>query len=419
MAVGVIEERLCPECGTGMAFSPHFVTWCEACDWNVDPSPPPRLNWRDRRVAQASAKASRKQFERISRSDMTHAPRRLPATYVVAALVHLLTVLSLAAGILMLVDGFGIMLPLRVIFGGMAVGSAAVVQPFWSKRRKRSKPAGRDELPELFKLADEVAAALGCKGLDGVLFSPVYSAWIQRSRRQGWVMTIGLALWVTLSPQEKVALIGHELGHQLNKDQRKSMLVYGAAYSMARWSYLWKPGARITPVRGLPALAEPLAFLVMLPVTLSAAGLAWLLMVLGARQGLAAEYYADVLAAEAAGSSATASLLEQLLLAEACHRQLEHVAKFKQDADPWTELAAYAASIPAQERERQRRLGRLRLPAVDDSHPPTQLRADLIRKLPSRTPKVTLDSSRAATIEHELARITARATANLRSRYPR
>jgi Peptidase family M48 len=324
-------------------------------------------------------------------------------------------------GVLLLVDGFGWLLPVRIVLGALAVGAACLVQPFWHKRpKKKSKPLTRDKAPVLYELVDEVAATLGCNGVDGIRISTDFNASIGHTRSEGWVMTLGLALWSTLSPQERVAVIAHELAHQVNGDQRNGMLVHGAAISMARWSYLLDPRSRITPLRpGVERLAEQLAILLMLPVAAAAAGLSWLLDVLAGRQGLSAEYYADALAARAAGTDAAISGLERLLLAEACVRQLHHIAKFDKAADPWRALADYAAAIPANELERQRRLGRLRLPSINSTHPPTQLRADLVRMLPYEVVKVVMDQGRTAAIDRELAGAVSSATKLLHSYYPR
>lgn len=284
----------------------------------------------------------------------------------------------------------------------------------------------RSEFPALYGLVDDIAKELGCRGLDGIRLSLDFNASIGRSRSEGWVMNLGLPLWSTLSPQQRVALIGHELGHQLNHDQRNGVFVHGAAISMKQWSYLLTPSRAVRPTRrggsigvAFAALGDLLAPLIMLPLAAAAAGLSWLLTVLAGRQGLAAEYYADALSARVAGTDAASSSLERMLLAGACTRQLHHIAKFDRSADPWSGVAAYAASIPALELERQRRLGRLRLPAIDSSHPPSQLRADLLRALPYETAKVVPDQGRTAAIDRELAGPIAGATKLLRSYYPR
>jgi hypothetical protein len=338
---------------------------------------------------------------------------------VAAALVHLLTAVVFASGALFLAQGFGVVVPLRILFGGLLLAVAYQVQPFWHRStKKRSRLMKRDEFPTLYALVDDIAKELGCHGLDGIRLTIDFNASIGHTHSEGWVMTLGLELWSTLSPQQRVALIGHELGHQLNHDQRKTKLVYGAAISMSQWSYLLTPSRRTLRLRGLAAIGDLLVPVIMLPLAAAAAGLSWLLIVFGSRQGLAAEYYADALAARVGGTDATADMLERLLLAGACTRQLRHIAKFDKSADPWSEVAAYVASIPALELERQRRLGRLRLPAVDSNHPPTQLRADLVRALPYETAKIVIDQARTAAIDRELAAPISAATKLLHSYYP-
>jgi hypothetical protein len=359
-------------------------------------------------------------FDQIVASDAQRPPRQSTPLNVVSVLVHLLTLVTFAAGVAMLADGFGLILPVRIFLGALAVLIAFLVQPFWHRRKKpKSKPLTKDTAPALFELVDQVASNMGCKGLDGIRVNADFNASIGHTRSEGWVMTIGLALWSTLSRQQRVALIGHELGHQLNHDQRRSMLVHGAAVSLAQWSYLLNPRGRITPISGLAAMAEWLVMLLLLPICAAAATLAWIVHLLGCRQGLAAEYYADILGSKVAGTDATVGMLERLLLGEQCYRHLMHTAQFNKSANPWSEVANYAAAIPANELERQRRLGRLRLPAIDSSHPASQLRADLIRELPYQTAKVALDAGHEAAIDRELAGATDAATAWLRSHFPR
>jgi hypothetical protein len=420
MAETVIEQMACPTCGSAVPLNAGFVNWCAACDWNVDPSPPPKLSWRERRAVQSSARASRKLFDRIVAQGIKGPPPRSAVINLIAAVVHLLTAVTFAGGALILLDGLGLLLPLRIFLGGLLVAVAFVVQPFWHRgRKKKSRLMKREEFPALYALVDDIAKELGCKGLDGIRVGIVFNASIGQTRSEGWVMNMGLALWSTLSPQERVALITHELGHQLNRDQRNGMLVHGAAISMHQWSYLLTPGRSMATLRGLAAVGEIVANAILLPLAAAAGGLSWLLRVFAGRQGLSAEYYADALAASVAGTDAACGMLERLLLAEACDTRLHHVAKFDKAADPWIAVAASAAAIPALELERQRRIGRLRLPAIDSSHPPSQLRADLVRGLPFATGKVVMDEARTVAIDRELAGSMSAATKLLRSYYPR
>ncbi len=157
-AEAVLEQMVCPECHAQVQFTSGFVAWCPGCDWNVDPIAPPKLSWRDRRAAEASARASRKLYERIAARGVKGPPPRSPAINLIAALVHLLTAIVFAGGVLMLAMGFGIVWPLRLFFGALLIAVAFQVQPFWHRRRRRrTKPMRRDEYPALYGLVDDVA----------------------------------------------------------------------------------------------------------------------------------------------------------------------------------------------------------------------------------------------------------------------
>lgn len=105
-AEAVLEQMVCPECRAEVLFAPGFVAWCPACGWNVDPNPPPKLTWRDRRAAEASARASRKLYERIVTRGIKGPPPRSALINVIAAVVHLLTAIVFAGGVL--ISGRGI-----------------------------------------------------------------------------------------------------------------------------------------------------------------------------------------------------------------------------------------------------------------------------------------------------------------------
>src|ERR1700722_9365132 len=163
MAEIVIEQMTCPACGSAVPINTGFVNWCAACDWNVDPIPPPKLTWRERRAAQASARASRKLFDRIVAKGIKGPPPRSAVINLIASVVHLLTAVTFAAGALILANGLGLLLPLRIFFGGLLLAVAFVVQPFWHRtRRRKSKLLKRDEFPALYALADDIAKELGC-----------------------------------------------------------------------------------------------------------------------------------------------------------------------------------------------------------------------------------------------------------------
>lgn len=54
-------------------------------------------------------------------------------------------------------------------------------------------------------------------------------------------LRLGLCLWAILEPQERVALIGHELGRALNGDLRNNVFVRRALLPLAAWRELLRP----------------------------------------------------------------------------------------------------------------------------------------------------------------------------------
>jgi heat shock protein HtpX len=72
----------------------------------------------------------------------------------------------------------------------------------------------REEAPTLFAVVDRVASAVGTRAprviAVGSNYNAAVSAYGLRRRR---VLYLGLAMWGVLTPQQLVALLGHELGH--------------------------------------------------------------------------------------------------------------------------------------------------------------------------------------------------------------
>jgi hypothetical protein len=121
----------------------------------------------------------------------------------------------------------------------------------------------------------------------------------------------------------------------------------------------------------------------------------------------------------AAGTGAAVSLAEKLLMAPACERRILHNSRFQQDVDPFAEVAAFASEIPEYEWERQRRLGRRHLSRIDATHPPSQLRADLLSHRAGCAATVHLTVADAERIDQELATRAQQITHALRQRFPK
>ncbi|WP_394621558.1 M48 family metallopeptidase [Lentzea sp. JNUCC 0626] len=83
----------------------------------------------------------------------------------------------------------------------------------------------RDDAPTLFALLDRVAATVGTQLRDHVALDADFNA---SAFTHGWLrrrtLTIGLPMFGVLTPQQRVALLGHEFGHFVNGDPSRGLL---------------------------------------------------------------------------------------------------------------------------------------------------------------------------------------------------
>jgi Zn-dependent protease with chaperone function len=204
------------------------------------------------------------------------------------------------------------------------------------------------------------------------------------------VLTLGLPLWNVLTDRERLAVLGHECGHEVNGDIRSLVVVRTAINALSEWAGLLRPTRRKRGIGrssvSLFSLAELLVPLLLLPLSVVTGLLALGLGRLAARSGQRAEYQADDLAAVTAGTDAATSLMEASLVAERSIESMRIMLRADREADVWARQRELMASLPEGQRERWRRLAARELHRTDASHPPTLLREDMLRSRPQRPP---------------------------------
>lgn len=419
-------QKLCPRCGAVIAADQRFVIWCPACEWNVDPGPRGRLQSIGRLAARGSDRLAR----RLHADVLTHQHRRggvgvTALAWLLAVVIHLFTLGLIAGPVAWLALSADVLTPIRLLVAAFGVGVAGFVQPFRRGRPPTGPVLHRAAAPELFALADDVAAVVRAPAVDHIVITPDYNASYLKLAPREPAIAIGLALWAALDPAERVALLGHELGHRINADLRRDLVISGALATLANWQFLLFPAQSIWKSRGKPLpmatalthlIEQVLAPLILIPPFLVVQAVGIGLARLVQRQGERCEYYADDLAAIAAGTPAAVGLVEKLLVDEGSWRVVVQTLRFQRDADPWQAVSDYVRAIPPAEWERLRLLGRRRLQRIDAAHPPTQFRADVLKDRPERPGLVAMPAARAAGIDAELARARADLASDLRSR---
>ncbi|MFZ3495561.1 M48 family metallopeptidase [Streptomyces sp. 5.8] len=407
--------RPCPECGTAVTGDARYVTWCAACDWNVDPGAPDPDRGRLATFRRSLARRHGEQLaQEIGRAgDGAGPPARDTSTVLafgLALLVHGVTAGLFLAAAVLIIGGWHT--GIQPVLGVLLLVAVAVLLP--RPGRSPSGPAVlyRADAPGLFGLIDEVGAAVGTTGVHAVVVDASVNAGVRtygyRGRR---VMFLGLGLWEILTPQERVALLGHELGHFANGDIRSSFLMHGALRSLVEWH------AVLRSVNHGSIVDWFLNALTFLP-RWAVYGLIHLLDGLTLRASQRAEYLADAGAARAGSTGAAVTLLDRLLVGDGveAHLRRESMEAARAGGGPrgrrtgegaeqglWERLAARIDSVPESEYERLRRVSARRGHSVDDTHPPTHLRRRCLASADPQPALVVCDGPRAQAVAGELA----------------
>ncbi|WP_415951836.1 M48 family metallopeptidase [Streptomyces sp. KLOTTS4A1] len=413
----------CPQCGRTVPGGTRFVTWCESCDWNVDPQveePPPFG-----RVERLRRSLARRHGERLA-AEMAggsavppHGDAASLAAYALSLAVHSLTVLLAATGLGLIVLGWGI--GFYPVLGALALLIAFVLRPRFGSLPADGPVLHRPDAPRLFELIDRVGAEVGTRGVDAVVVGPEVNAAVStygiRRRR---VLHLGLGLWEPATVPQRIALLGHELGHYANGDVRHSHIVGITLDTLEGWVEILTP----TPTQNELYHAEFIAWKVLealgaalLAVPRAAClGLLMLLDVLTLRASQRAEYLADAAAAHVGSSEAAASGLDLLLVADAAEGELRRQAVVANSgprrsgrrtaaahAGLWERLTEWFEQVPEREYERLRRVSARRGHSVESTHPPTHLRRSLVAAGGLKAARIVPSDAHMADIGAELA----------------
>lgn len=268
--------------------------------------------------------------------------------------VHLVTFALPVLGIILIVGQIGGVVP--VCCGLFMVGIAWLVRPRFGKAPE--DVVTRAKFPALYQAADEVASALHAAPVDAIAINEYFSAAYGRfGLRRSRLVMLGYPLWMALDDEERVALLAHELAHDVNGDFSRNFFVGSAIDSLAQWYSLIAPDRLYET-----GLIEELTRLVMGLLAEFILVVIFTLNQLLLYESRRAEYLADYLSAQVAGTDATISVLE----------------KFK---------GRGAHYVPLQFR----------------SHPPTEYRIEFLKSKPRISPHFRLSPATTRQIADELA----------------
>ena len=402
----VATTRDCPRCATRLPVADGYVTWCHECGWNLDPVE--RDDTGQGRLARLYDAAGRRVGDRMA-EQLRSADRLQPSTtpariaaYGIALGVYAFTLALLIGGVLLAVRAFPN--PAALVAAALMLGVAILMRPRFG-RQSDEGAVTPSAAPRLRALIDDVASALGTPPADTVLIDDDYNAsWAVVGLRRRRVLRLGLPLLTVLDPQERVAVIAHELAHGRNGDARRGLVVGSAVRGLGELYGVVRPESWIAGDSQF-GIFERVVNWIFYIVSRPALWLLLLELHLLLRDSQRAEYLADALAAEVAGTEAVVGLGEKTLLEPSFRAAVQHAAQGRNGmgADLLTDLSAAVAAMPKRERERIRRVAALEGARLSDTHPPTAMRIELLESRPRRKPRVVLEDEGSKAIDDELA----------------
>src|SRR5260221_4692400 len=350
---GATATTACPHCGATLPTDPRYVTWCDSCDWNVEPrgAVKQREKRREkRRRGQAFQRAQRlhEEMRRHGSADRGVDAWRV-LTYALAVLRLPIPLGLLGLGwLLLVISDFS---PVGIVLAVLLAATAVITRPRFGRRDRRDITVDRAAAPALYAVVDRVCAAEGARPPSHIAIDGKFNAATRFvGLRRRVELRIGVPLWAMLDDQQRVAVLAHEIGHQVNGDSMHGLVIGGAYGTLIELLLLFMP-SRVHRVTFGAALSELLR-----------GGVATLLMgvkrgmeLLLARPHQRAEYRADSVAARVAGREAATGALRTLLLCESCSYAIQRARSRGSEDDAYLIVRDHITSIPEREKERLRR----------------------------------------------------------------
>lgn len=405
----------CPRCHHELA-ELRAVRWCPQCEWNLDRFHPDRHDrpfgwrWADRLAFRAANRLNVRQFAALAGGDLAVTGGHLARASVIAISAVLLAVVlaMFAGGILLIVMDFP---SLAIVPGALLVVISIVLRPRFGRIDPLAEQLTPERAPTLFRLIEQVATAIQAPVPHVVAFDRRLNASasaVGLSRRR--VLILGLPLWAVLSPQERVALLAHELGHFVNGDVRRGPLTQLAFTTVGTVAALTRPDPHdLDQAEGFGVITAYLTHLLMSTISGVLTGIHVVLLAIALRDAQRAEYLADERAADAAGSAGACDLLDRMVNLPLVDSVIARAARASGVVAEWRAAADASHHRLAKDITLSHQLSTWDEASLFASHPPTGLRRRMAGSRPWREAKVVLTEQQSAQVDTELSTLYARA----------
>jgi Zn-dependent protease with chaperone function len=203
---------------------------------------------------------------------------------------------------------------------------------------------------------------------------------------------------MSLRPQERVALLGHEIAHGVNRDGTRGFIIGSALNALDEWIGLLQG-----PFYQATTTTERVGGYFIYVLSVPFAALQSLLAQLLYLDKQQAEYFADYLASTISGTEAIVASLRRT----GCHEHLDEV--LLRNAYSTSQSGAHIlglfreriASLPDREWQRLARASQREGARLDASHPPTAYRIEFLTAHLVAKPRIVATDDGMRTIDAE------------------
>lgn len=276
---------------------------------------------------------------------------------------------------------------------GIALAWAVVVAVAPRPGGVEARLLSPDEFPLTHAFVGEVAEAVGTGAPHGIGVTTQFTAFVvQTGWRRRPVLVIGLPVWTTLTDDERVALLAHELGHLRGNDTALAHVVDLAHGILRRLATLLTP----LPSDAYSDFADYALGIERSQASMNAAGAGILRVVsapatvlllwferLAAVDGQRREYLADLHAAQIAGTAANVRLLLTMENIPGLHTLAGSAVRRREDPFAVLEQVRERPSPTGQQVAAARRRAREQDLRWDASHPRDDLRLAFVEAVGS------------------------------------
>ncbi|PPA70361.1 M48 family metallopeptidase [Jeotgalibacillus proteolyticus] len=398
-----IQSEPCPSCGEEYPVVPGYVSWCDHCLYNVNPlADEEKKTFMERAYLSLGERNGKALLDKMiqQKSEKPSLNVNDVMAYIFASLVHLVSLgLIFLAGYLLAVFYHE---PILVITAVMLLGVAWVARPRINRLEKEDVVLERSQLPELFGVLDDISDGLHIKRIDGVVLDGQFNAAIgQVGLRKKVILRIGMPLFSIMTPEERLALLGHELGHLANGDLSRGGYIGTAMNTLATWYQVIHPG--IPSEHDEVGVLEWISSFFLRGIAFFPKSGYYLLLYLLYFNSQQAEYYADYAGARVAGGEASKMVLEKLQYHDTYAYSVRKTALSNDKTDLYSFFTHQLDTMPQREKLRLKKINEMEKSKVDETHPPTHYRMNYLESKQMIDPLIEIDQERAERLDKELA----------------